>query len=163
MKVRYEFDELWEFRERLENFAKFNEFMKQATQELAKVLHQMLMTYTPFKTGKLWNGWNSNENWSYIVRQEKNGFSVKLTNDVEYALSVNDGHYSHNQYNKGGEPYVVKNRTPKIYTISEANKDDTFVFGHFFVEKSVVETESKMEEAIYPVLEKWWSWCCSGK
>ena len=49
------------------------------------------------------------------------------------------------QYNKGGDPYIVKNRTPKMHTVADANRDATFVFGHFFVEKSILAQLTQAE------------------
>lgn len=147
MKVRYEFDELWKLRDKLENFDKFNEFMKPAAQELAKVLHDMLFQYTPVRTGNLCASWGGVKNMAYEVKQYKYGFKVTLTNNAvnekgeKYGVWVNDGHRSFNQY---GGPYG-------------------FVKGQFFVEKSIIATEDKLEAVLFKELEKWWSWCCSGK
>jgi hypothetical protein len=147
MRVKYNFDELWEFRDRLENFAKFDDFMKQATRELAKVLHDMLFQYTPVKTGNLCASWGGTENMAYIAKQTTDGFEVTLVNGAvnekgeKYAVWVNDGHRSFNQY--GGSYGFVK--------------------GQFFVEKSIIATEDKLEAVLFKELEKWWSWCCGGK
>jgi hypothetical protein len=163
MKIKWDITEWMDFGERLASVAKFEEQMEKATQEIAKKLHTMLIRNTPVDTGTLSAFWQTGENYAYTVQQLKSGFKVTLTNTATYALSVNDGHYSHNQYNKGGTPYVVKNRTPKLYSVDGAMTDETFVFGHFFVEKSIVETEDKLEKIIRPMLEAWWRWCCGGK
>lgn len=147
MKVKYEFDELWAFRERLENFDKFEVFMKEAARELAKVLQDMLFKYTPVRTGNLCASWGGAENMAYLAKQTSNGFEVTLTNSAAnekgemYGVWVNDGHRSFNQY--GGSYGFVK--------------------GQFFVEKSIIETENNLETVLFKELEKWWSWCCSGK
>lgn len=147
MKIKWEFDELWEFRDRVENFSRFEEFMKQAVKELAKVLHDMLFQYTPVKTGNLCASWGGSTNMAYIVEETATGFKITLTNGAvnekgeKYGVWVNDGHRSFNQY---GGPYG-------------------FVKGQFFVEKSVIATEDKAEAILYKELTKWWSWCCSGK
>lgn len=147
MRVRYEFDELWAFRDRVANLAKFQEFMKLATKELAKVLHDMLFKYTPVRTGNLCASWGGGENMAYIVKTVNGGFEVTLTNGAvndkgeKYAVWVNDGHHSYNQY---GGSYGFKK-------------------GKFFVEKSIVEAENTLEPVLMKELEKWWSWCCSGK
>ena len=92
-----------------------------------------------------------------MAKRVSTGYQVELINQVEYATYVNDGHYSYNQFNKGGQPYVVKNRTVRYY---QGNRDKTFVFGVFFVEKSVVEVgNSRIEQYVFPHIEKWFRWC----
>ena len=159
MKLDWDFSEWFEFGDRLATIAKFEEACKEATQQLAKELHEMLKTGTPVKTGKLVAGWDNAQNYSYEIKETKNGYFVELINDVEYALYVNDGHYSYNQY---GGPYEVKNRTVP-YT--QGNSDPTFVFGHFFVEKSIVllENSTTLNVVIEKELDKWFRWCVDGK
>ena len=158
MKLVWDFSEFNEFAENLQNVSEFERFAKQATRELAKELHEMLFQITPVKTGQLAAGWGG-ENYAYTIESFKYGYRITLRNQVPYAHSVNDGHYSHNQFN-AGEPtgYLVKNRTPKIYTIDGANQDETYVFGHFFVEKAIVEISesSALEQIIMKELQKWW-------
>lgn len=164
MKLKWDIKEWVDFGQRVGNVVTFNERMEKATQEIAKKLHKMLIRNTPVDTGTLQSFWQTSENYAYTIRRVSGGFEVILVNSATYALSVNDGHYSHNQYNKGGTPYVVKHRTPKMYTVEGANTDETFVFGHFFVEKSIVEIEnSNLEKVIRTMLEQWWRWCCNGK
>jgi hypothetical protein len=159
MKLKWDFHELYDFGKRVGNVSKFEDTCKKLTQELAKVLHSMLLNDTPVKTGELRSGWTDGENYKYTVKKVSNGFEVELKNKVPYALSVNDGHYSYNQY---GGAYVVKNRTVP-YT--QGNSDATFVFGHFFVEKSILKLENSntLEKVLYKELEKWFRWCVDGK
>lgn len=162
MKLKWDFEELYDFADNVGNVSKFESYCINLTKELAKVLHDMLFATTPVKTGNLCAGWGNSENYAYIVKRETEGFVVDLVNKEEYALYVNDGHYSYNQYNVGGRPYVVKHRTVP-YTQGKSAR--TFVFGHFFVEKSIVQLKSSdaLEKVLYKELEKWFRWCVNGK
>lgn len=158
MKLKWDIKELVDFGERSSDTAKFEETCKKATQELAKILQDMLFNETPIKTGQLAAGWGGTKNCSYTVKAVQNGYEVELVNEVPYALSVNDGHYSYNQF---GGAYVVKNRTVPYY---QGNSDATFVFGHFFVEKSILKLENgdALEMLVYEQLNKWFRWCVNG-
>ena len=159
MKLKWDFQELYDFADRVGNASKFEDACTTLTQEIAKVLHEMLFNETPVKTGNLCAGWGGSENYKYTVTQTPEGFEVELKNEVPYATYVNDGHYSYNQY---GGAYVVKNRTVP-YT--QGNSDATFVFGHFFVEKSILKLENSdaLKKVLYKELEKWFRWCVNGK
>lgn len=168
MKLKWDFHELYDFGKRVGNVSKFEDTCEKLTQELAKVLHSMLINDTPVKTGKLRAGWTDGENYKYTVKKVSNGFEVELKNEVPYALSVNDGHYSFNQFNVGGTPYDVKNRVK----VRKRSKYDTldineskYVFGHFFVEASIAKLENSktLEKVLYKELEKWFRWCVDGK
>lgn len=166
MRLEWDFHELYDFGDRLKNSDKFTEFAKVAVKQLAKDLHEMLFNQTPVKTGQLAAGWGGAENYSYVIKELKSGYKIEFINRVPYAKYVNDGHYSYNQWNKGsGRPYVVKHRTPKIHTVDGANRDATFVFGHFFVEKSVLllENDESLNAIIAKELDKWFRWCVNGK
>lgn len=161
IKIDFEYEDLINFAEALDNYEQYESYMMMAAQELAKALHRMLLLRTPVVTGQLRSGWNKGDNLAFNIRRENGGFYVTLTNYTEYAKSVNDGHYSYNQFNKGGDPYVVRNRTPKIYDIEGSNKSDTYVFGHFFVEKALIDVETvDLERIIYDKLDDWFGWCC---
>lgn len=159
MKLEWDLSELEDFAERLENTAKFKVVCKKLTQELAKILQEMLFNTTPVKTGQLAAGWGGAENYAYKVVELKTCYKVTLYNRVPYAKYVNDGHYSYNQY---GGAYEVKHRTVP-YT--QGNNDSTYVFGHFFVEKSIlkVENSAELEKVLSKELEKWFAWCVNGK
>ena len=162
MKLKWDFHELYDFGERISNVSKFEKVCEEATRELAKVFQNMLINETPVVTGQLAAGWGGSKNCSYTVKQMKSGFKVEFVNEVPYAKYVNDGHYSYNQYNVGGDPYVVKRRKVPYY---QGNSDATFVFGHFFVEKSIVKLENGIElnKVLRKELQKWFGWCVNGK
>jgi hypothetical protein len=164
MKIVWDFHELVEFGERLNDYPKFESYLKSATQEIAKALHKALVTRTPVVTGKLKQGWNSGENLAFTVQKVKDGYLVELTNNVEYASHVNYGHPSHNQFNKGGQPYVVRNRVKVPVADPRQNpKSQYWVFGRFFLENSVVEVDEQLEQIVSKELQKWLEWCVSGK
>lgn len=165
MKLKWDFSELYEFADRLNNTAKFQKTCKEIVKKLAKELQEMLFSQTPVRTGQLATGWGGAENYAYKIQELKNSYKVTLYNRVPYAKAVNDGHYSYNQYNVGGQPYVVKHRTPKMHTVPDAITDDTYVFGHFFVEKSILllENGQELNNVLGKELEKWFAWCVNGK
>lgn len=153
MQVKYDFKELNKFLKKVSDPSKLDARLTAATKNIAKVLHKHLREQTPVDTGNLRKMWNAGDNLKFTVNRVKNGYEVVLINDAEYALSVNDGHHSYNQFNKGGKPYVVKNRTVPY---KQGGKGKTFVFGRFFVEDSIDLTYPKVEQIIMKELEKWW-------
>ena len=159
MKLKWDFKEWYDFADRLSNTEKFQEMCRKFVDELAKELREMLFNNTPVKTGQLAAGWGGTENYSYEIKKLKTGYKVTLYNRVPYAKAVNDGHYSYNQF---GGPYVVKNRTVP-YT--QGNNGDTFVFGHFFVEKSILlmENDNEINALLEKEFERWFGWCVNGK
>ena len=159
MKLNFDFSEWKEFGNRLAEIEKFDAMCQEAVRQLAKELHTMLVVETPVKTGRLRMGWQNGYNYAYKIKKTKTGYEIELINKVNYALSVNDGHYSHNQH---GGPYEVKNRTVP-YT--QGKSDSTFVFGHFFVEKSILQMDNGdvVNAIIYKEVEKWFRWCVDGK
>lgn len=163
MEVKFDFSELEQFGKNLKNQREVSKHFKAATRELTDALKTAIKANTPVKTGTLKAGWDTNGGRaSYTVRRNKNGYSVTLYNRVPYAYYVNYGHYSYNQFNVGGAPYTVKNRTVPYY---DGCSDDTFVFGHFFIEKAILQMENSseiMETIISNNLEKWWGWCVNG-
>lgn len=159
MKFEFDLSELYEFGDRLADIAKFETLCKEIIKQLAKDLHEMLIKQTPVKTGHLVTGWMGSENFAYTIKAVEKGYEIDLVNTVSYAVDVNDGHYSHNQY---GGPYEVKNRTVP-YT--QGKKGKTFVYGHFFVEKSILlmKNDTFLNSIIEKELEKWFGWCVDGK
>lgn len=158
MKLEYDFKAIYEFGKKLRNYEQFEQTVMEATQELAKILHRILKQKTPVETGELKAGWDG-ENLKYKVEKVNGGYEVTLTNKVEYAWWVNYGHMSYNQF---GGPYEVKNRV-KVPNPKQWQKDASsyFVYGHFFVERSVLAMEQKnLEKTLYKELEKWFEWCC---
>lgn len=159
MKLKWDMHELEDFAKRLSETEKFEQACKEVVKKLADELREMLFKQTPVKTGQLAAGWGGAENYAYKIVELKSGYKITLYNRVPYAKWVNDGHYSYNQY---GGAYVVKNRTVP-YT--QGKNDPTFVFGHFFVEKSILllENSSELEKILNKELEKWFAWCINGK
>jgi hypothetical protein len=157
MKLTWDLDQLVDFGNRIGNTETFETYLMTATQEIAKALHKALLTRTPVVTGNLRSGWSRGDNLAFRVQQVRNGYMVELSNDIEYARWVNYGHHSYNQF---GGPYEVKNRTVKYY---QGGNGKTFVYGHFFVEKSILDTEPKVEKIIRQELKDWLRWCVNGK
>jgi len=159
MKLEWDLSELEDFAERLIDTPRFDRACKEVVKKLAKELQEMLFNKTPVKTGQLAAGWGGGENYAYKIKELKNSYEVTLYNRVPYASAVNDGHFSYNQY---GGPYEVKHRTVP-YT--QGKSDPTFVFGHFFVEKSILllENSSELDKILNKELEKWFAWCVNGK
>lgn len=158
MKIEYDYKELHNFTEKLRNHEKFEKMAMDATRELAVIFHTVLKKNTPVDTGKLKAGWDG-DNLQYKVEKVDGGYEVTFTNKVEYAYWVNYGHMSFNQF---GGPYEVKNRV-KVKKAKEWQKDPSslFVYGHFFVEQSVLDMEqANLEKTLYKELEKWFEWCC---
>lgn len=149
MKLHYDFDELTKFMENISY--EIDSALMTATRRIAKELHKHLLSQTPIKTGNLRKMWSAGDNLMFTVEKVKGGYEVVLVNAAEYATSVNDGHYSYNQFNAGGKPYEVKNRTVP-YT--RGKKDKTFVFGRFFVEDSIDLTYPKVERIVMAELKK---------
>lgn len=153
MRVEYDFKELNKFLKRVSDTKRLDKMFTVTAKNIAKVLHKHLIEQTPVDTGNLRKMWKAGDNLKFTVNRVKNGYEVVLINEAEYATSVNDGHHSYNQFNVGGKPYVVKNRTVP-YT--RGGKGKTFVFGRFFVEDSIDLTYPKVEEIVMKELEKWW-------
>ena len=149
----FDFSELVDFGDAL--VSTFDDAIKEALQKVAKELLKLMKRNTPRDTGKLVSGWDTSGNLAFRVQQDSNGYFVELINATEYASWVNDGHHSYNQF---GGPYIVKNRTVKYY---QGNNAATFVYGHFFVEKSILELEES--KAVKRLLDKclyaWFEGC----
>lgn len=161
MNIKIDFSEFKDLAKSLSDRQNLHYYLKKATQEIAKVLHEMLVNNTPVVSSELLSGWYGDDNLAYIVKKVNRGFQVTLTNSVEYALYVNDGHFSYNQFNVGGEPYVV-NDAHRTVTYTQGTKDIHFVYGHFFVEASIEDSEFMIEQALFPLIQKWWESCFNG-
>ena len=154
MKIEWDFSELSKFADNLSNLNKFEREMKFATKEIASALLTTLKEFTPVgDTYQLVNGWNGND---LAVKQVEGGFEVLIVNADEKALWVNDGHKAYNQF---GGPYPIRNRV-KVTSPHQWQKGDStyYVFGHFFVERSILEigNTNQIEEIIMKKLQKWW-------
>lgn len=161
MKIKWEFNEIWDFRDRIAQTTEFDKYVKLAAKDIAKRLHVMLIKHTPVDFGTLQAHWQTEENYAYTVDQTKNGFEVTLYNRAQYATWVNDGHRQrpgrfipgywegkHFRYDPNADGGMVLKKP--------------WVKGRFFVEKSVIETEAVMEKLIEKQLIKWWKWCING-
>lgn len=164
MKLDWDLHELTEFGERFGDEIDFYKYMIKATQEIAKKLHQMLITNTPVDFGTLQSFWQTNENYSYLIDATQDGFEVTLINRALYALWVNDGHKQrpgrfipgywegkHFRYDPNASEGMVLKKP--------------WVQGRFFVEKSVLQVENSavIEKIINRQLKQWFRWCLDGK
>ena len=164
MKLEWDLHELTEFGERLIDADRFDEYMKTATQEIAKKLHQMLIKHTPVDFGTLQAFWQTSENYSYVVVDLGTSYEVTLVNRAIYALWVNDGHKqrpgrfipgywegNHFRYDPNADGGMVLKKP--------------WVQGRFFVEKSILELENSViiERLLHTQLKKWYGWCVNGK
>lgn len=136
MKFEWDFSELVQFVGRLQDGYTFDTAMMTATQNIARVLHKYLLIQTPVDTGNLRKMWSAGNNLMFTVEPMNNGYKVTLINVAQndkgfrYGLAVNDGHKMPN-----GSGWVM---------------------GRFFVEKSILQTEPKVEQMIMKELQKWW-------
>lgn len=164
MKLKWDFQELIDFGERVGDTAEFDKYLGKATQEIAKKLHQMLITNTPVDFGTLQAFWRTEENYSYLVEKTQSGYEVTLINRALYALWVNDGHRQrpgrfipgywegkHFRYDPHADGGMVLKKP--------------WVQGRFFVEKSILQVENsvEIEKIINTQLKKWYRWCVNGK
>ena len=153
MKVSWDFDEFYDFVEKLENLGNFNKEMEQAAKRLSKELLKWMKAFTPVDDYELVNGWDGNQ---FAVTKKEDGFEVLIVNKTPYATAVNDGHKAYNQY---GGPYKIKRRI-QVRSPHQWQKGDTtyYVFGHFFVERGILRlTETKLiEQIIMEQLQNWW-------
>lgn len=161
MGVSIDTSELNRVMEELSNEVRRNRYFREMAEEIAKICRRELYRRTPKRTGTLAKGWLGNRGMRFYVL--KNGYRLELVNPVKYALAVNNGHYSHNQYNVGGEPYRV-NPSHRTVPYTMGNNADTFVYGHFFVEKTALalENDSRLTDIIDSKLQEWFEECKNG-
>ena len=165
IKVKWDFEELYNFGFHIGQIDVFESYLRTATQEIAKAFHTLLLNNTPVVTGNLRKGWGG-DNLKFEVVKMKSGFVVRFKNHAKtekgypYAFDVNNGHRVKNSRN--GDYLEVKNRkkvkSPYPWQTDTSNK---FVYGHFFVERSVAKLENSrvLEAIIYQELYKWWERC----
>lgn len=136
--------------------------LKQMAKEIATYCRRELYKRTPKVRGELARGWM--RSGGIRIRTSSKRCRVELVNPVEYAMAVNYGHWSHNQFNVGGPPYWVtwSHRTVPYY---DGMNNDRFVFGHFFVEKTVLALENSdvVADMIEEHLQEWFEECINGK
>lgn len=157
MKIEWDFKELTAFANNLSKTSDLERELRFATKELATALLKHIKNFTPIgDTYQLMNGWNGN---AFAVKKVTNGFEVLIVNTDEKALWVNDGHKAYNQF---GGPYPIKKRI-KVTSPHKWQKGDQtyYVFGHFFVERGILEMSSgnEIERIIMKKLQKWWEGC----
>lgn len=153
MKLQWDFSELTDFVNNLNDFSKFEKTIQIAVKRLAEELLKRMKELTPIEEGTLISGWDGND---FVVTKKDGGFEVLIVNKAPYALAVNDGHMAYNQY---GGPYPIKNRIKVTSPHSWQQGNATYyVFGHFFVERGILLlTESaEIERIIMNELKKWW-------
>ena len=141
MKLEWDLSGLVDFGERLNDYHEFETYIMTATQEIARVYHQALVTRTPVLTGNLRKMWSAGDNLQFTVKQVEGGYEVTLENEAEdeygrkYGQIVNDGYYS---------------------------KSGKFIKGRMFIENSIGYTEDKVNKIIAKQLQKWLEGCVSG-
>lgn len=156
MKLEWDFSELYKFADNLNDMSDFDAVAKRIAKDISKALLKRIKGFTPVDEYDLINGWDKVK---FIVTENNGGYEVLMVNPVEYALYVNDGHRSFNQYNVGGSPYEVHNRIqvrqPHQWQLGDGTH---WVFGHFFVERGIVQLKStaEIESIIMREIEKWW-------
>lgn len=109
--------------------------IKKTIEYVARQFLKDVKARTPKKTGNLRQHWDL-DNADIVVKETKHTFTVYLVNKAEYAKWVENGHFSYNQFNVGGAPYTVKNRTvPYTY----GTNAPTFVYGVFYLKKTEID------------------------
>lgn len=153
MKLEWDFRELTKFADNLERISGLETHMKKATKDIAKALLKHMKAYTPVDEHQLIHGWDGNH---FVVTEKGDGFEVLIVNTTPYALAVNDGHKAYNQF---GGPYPIKRRI-KVRSPHRWQKGDAtfYVFGHFFVERGILQitTTDEVEKIIMRELQRWW-------
>ena len=144
MKLEWDFHEFNDFANRLKDTYELETALMTATQNVARVLHQRLLTNTPIDTGNLRKMWSAGDNLYFTVKDVDGGYEVTFINEAinrrysgegfMYGVAVNDGHRS---------------------------VDGGWVMGRFFVEKSIVQVGSsqQLETIIMTEIQKWWKGC----
>ena len=164
MKVKFDFNELDKLGRRIGNRASLKPYFNEITTEMSNELQKRLITNTPVKTGKLRKGWETGR--KPYVKIEDNKYSITLYNSVPYAGWVNYGHYAKNR--EDGELLTIRHRTvPKSEYQGTIGNEEKFVYGHFYVEKSVAEMQEfgvrSTKPKVMRQLRKWFNTVVSGK
>ena len=162
MRIKWDLEGLNKLKRGLEDYSSFSKEMERTAKEIASELRKMIKDETPVgETRRLKNGWVG----QFEVTKTIGGFRVEFGNKVEYARAVNYGHSSHNQFNKGGEPYFVHHRVKVPTPYPQQNPvSPQWVYGWFFVENSIVTMADnpKLDKIIINGLRRWWRGCCGG-
>lgn len=144
---------LYEWGENLSDTTRFVDATEDMTREMAETLLEIIRAMTPTETGRLVAGWDGND---FLIENTDTGYSISLVNTVPYANAVNNGHMVYNQY---GGPWEVKKRVKvPVPHEMQADKSSYFVYGHFFVERSILMLENSTiaEKILRKHLEQWW-------
>jgi hypothetical protein len=163
MKLELDFSELTEFANELIN-PKLEDTFKRITKDIGKALLKRMKSLTPVDEYDLINGWEGNQ---FAVKKVANGYEVLIVNKDPKAPWVNDGHMAYNQH---GGPYKIhphghwsKNKPRgRIQVRSpyqwQQGDQKYYVFGHFFVERGILQLENtdEIEQIIMRELQKWW-------
>ena len=153
MKFEWDLSELTDFANRLQG-AELEDTFKRITKDIGKALLKRMKSLTPVgDTYELINGWKGNH---FAVTEKNGGYEVLIVNKDPKAIWVNDGHRAFNQY---GGPYPIKKRIQVRSPHQWQQGDHTFyVFGHFFVERGILQltNTSEIEAIIMRELQKWW-------
>lgn len=115
--------------------------IKKTIEYVAKKFLEDVKKRTPVKSGNLRQHWDL-DNAQIVVKETPKTFKVSLVNKAKYAKWVENGHFSFNQFNKGGSPYIVKNRTIlEQEFIEEPARPalDTVVYGTFYLKKTEID------------------------
>ena len=116
--------ELKRLKERLENIS-IKELLESAAKKVAARHLATIIKNTPVDTGNL------RRSWEVDVKEEANGYLVTISTEIEYALYVENGH----RIMKNGDPVG-------------------FLKGQFFVKKSEINTEGKIQKIVDTEIEK---------
>lgn len=145
----------------------FQDTLKRIARDLSKALLKHIKGLTPVDaTHQLIAGWGGN---SFLVVPYLSGYEVLIVNTTAYAEWVNDGHQSFNQF---GGPWLVQDhvttgpfgkpkgrlKVPVAHQWQQGNPLSTFVYGHFFVERGILQFKNtqEIEQIIMNELTKWW-------
>ena len=156
MRLVWDFTELTDFGERLNDTYNFHTAIMAATREVARVLHQELLEQTPVDTGNLRKMWSAGDNLLFTVDRVGDGFQVTFINKATNKRGVAD---SEIRVDGNGYMYGI--------AVNDGHRTKTggWVMGRFFVEKSILRTSESqiVESIIYKELEKWYKRCVNGK
>lgn len=144
--------------ELLEFTEQFRELQQNFDADIRKIIENIARKFlvdvknrTPKDTENLREHWDS-DNTTIVVESDGLGYWVYLVNSAEYALEVEQGHFSYNQFNKGGEPYIVRNRTVPYKFGTDA---PTFVYGVFYLKETEIQyNEGKLDRLVTRELNK---------
>lgn len=162
MKFTFDFEEVNEFYKQVSDYNVFRKYMRRSARLVANYMRVLLKEKTPRgETGELIRGWDDSS--AIKVNPVKDGFNVTLLNKDPKAAWVNDGHRVRN---RPDGPYLQVKRRVKVPSPYpwQADKSDWYVFGHFFVERAIIQAENSniVEDIIFEQVQQWWEDVCNG-